>query len=536
MVTRPFSLIFPNADRISDVRVDISNETVEAIELDYLISLKNSTLSEYFTTDIETLRYRQQTVRDMLEHPELSKLLLEILPMLSDINELRRIQTETGIAENYLYSITEIELYIECVEKLKRDLLPAVKDAKSEAFKSMAAAVGELAESDYYKELNRKLKELTSKVHEVKSIAIGVNLDNEFRPVDAGVISLNPEKFKSGTVIDKILRLDFKDDDYTCIAPLVPFLKSQSDNQKIALTHAFNNALSDIFKSSIKSWRGIVRTYVLDNTDFLLRIAPEIEFLVKCTKLLRALEQKGHVLTYPELRPMSEKACELYGLYNPCVAMKLDTEMVKNDLVFDDKGMIYVLTGPNRGGKSVVTCALGLIQCMAQLGLPVTADRAVISPVSSIYTHFPTEAEDTIDKGRLGEECERLDAIFDKLDEYSLVLLDESLSSTGAYEASYIASEVLTGFSLARCRCLFSTHLHELSAAVPQINESCRREGGVMIDTLVAGINGSERSFEITRAVPDGRSYARDIAEKYGLSAEMIRNKVMKNKGENKNG
>ena len=526
MITKNFSLIFPDPENIKGSDVDISRETVEAIELDYLISLKNSTLSEYFSSDVDTIRYRQETLRDMTECPELSRLLLDILPMLSDITELRRIQGETGVTENYLYSITEIELYIECIEKLKRDFLPMCDKLNSRAFSQMAEAVRELAESDYYRELNKKLDELTSKVHEVKSIAIGVNLDNELRPVDAGVISLNPEKFKSGTVIDKILRLDFKDDDYTCIAPLVPFLKSQSDNQKIALTHAFNNALSDIFKSSVKSWRNIVRSYVLDNTDFLIRIVPEIEFLVKSTKLLLALKNKGLNLTYPELRPMNEKACELYGLYNPCVAMKIDTEMVKNDLVFDQKGMIYILTGPNRGGKSVITCALGLIQSMAQLGLPVTADKAVISPVSSIYTHFPTEAEDTIDKGRLGEECERLNAIFDKIDEYSLVLLDESLSSTGSYEASYIASEVLTGFSLARCKCLFSTHLHELSAAVPEINSSCEKEGGVAVDTLVAGIHGSERSFEIVRAVPDGKSYARDIAEKYGLSAEKIRNKV----------
>ncbi len=526
MITKAFSLIFPDPDNIKGTGVDIPRETVEAIELDYLISLKNSTLSEYFTSDVETIRYRQETVRDMLECPELSKLLLDILPMLSDITELRRIQSETGVTENYLYSITEIELYIECIEKLKRDFLPLCDKVKGRAFKCMAEAVRELAESDYYKDLNRKLDALTSRVHEVKSIAIGVNLDSELRPVEAGVISLNPEKFKSGTVIDKILRLDFKDDDYTCIAPLVPFLKNQSDNQKIALTHAFNNALSDIFKSSVKSWRGIVREYVLDNTDFLIRIVPEIEFLVKSTKLLRALEAKGLALSYPEICPVEDKVCRLYGLYNPCVAMKIDTEMVKNDLIFDEKGMIYILTGPNRGGKSVITCALGLIQSMAQLGLPVTADKAEISPASSIYTHFPTEAEDTIDKGRLGEECERLNLIFDKIDEYSLVLLDESLSSTGSYEASYIASEVLTGFSLARCRCLFSTHLHELSAAVPEINAACAADGGVMIDTLVAGIHGSERSFEIVRAVPDGKSYARDIAEKYGLSAEKIRRKA----------
>ena len=104
-----------------------------------------------------------------------------------------------------------------------------------------------------------------------------------------------------------------------------------------------------------------------------------------------------------------------------------------------------------------------------------------------------------------------------------MILLDESLSSTGAFEASYIAAEILTGFAVVGCRGIFSTHLHELASAVPEINERACAEGGVRIDTLVAGIEEGRRSFLIKRARPDGRSYARDIAEKYGLSLDGIR-------------
>ena len=156
------------------------------------------------------------------------------------------------------------------------------------------------------------------------------------------------------------------------------------------------------------------------------------------------------------------------------------------------------------------------------LGLPVPAEEATISPADGIYTHFPEGADDTIDKGRLGEECARLREIFDGVTENSLVLLDESLSSTGAYEAAYIASEILTGFAAIRTRGIFSTHLHELAAAVPEINARSVALGGVKIDTLVAGIEEGKRSFKIIRAKPDGKSYARDIANKYGLSFESI--------------
>ena len=93
---------------------------------------------------------------------------------------------------------------------------------------------------------------------------------------------------------------------------------------------------------------------------------------------------------------------------------------------------------------------------------------------------------------------------------------------------------MLTGFSIIGCRCLFSTHLHELSNQLDEINAKCRAEGGVPIDTLVAGIHGSERSFEIIRAKPDGKSYARDIAEKFGLSYDRIMDRVKAKRADEK--
>ena len=258
----------------------------------------------------------------------------------------------------------------------------------------------------------------------------------------------------------------------------------------------------------------------------MLGLLPEFEFLTKGTEMLHALESKGCPLCTPDIRPMSERAFAAKELYNPEVALRIQDDIVANDVIFDDKAMIYVLTGPNRGGKSVITCAIGLALVMLQLGMFVPAESAVLSPADAIFTHFPSGAEDTIDKGRLGEECARLGEIFDAVTAQSLVLLDESLSSTGSYEASYIAAEVLAGLSKAGCRCLFSTHLHELASEIDRINTESAENGGVRIDTLVAGIEEGKRSFRIVRAKPDGKSYARDIAERYGLTYKDILEKI----------
>ncbi len=527
-----FSLLYPTAEarRAHYAGIDcphIDDFTLEEMGLPTVLPLKNSSLSEFMTTDAAVIRYRQEVFGDLLENEELGQTLTRLIPVLFDIMELRRLENDQGDTSDYLSSMTEIELYISSIDVLHKGLCSSGKQYKSAAFRALTAYIKELVESDYYAELNQRLAELTNRVREIKSVTIGVNLDAQLRPKDAGVLSINPEYFRSGDTLHKILRLNFKDDAYTCIADLTPFGKKQSENQKTALSLAFNSAINDVYRQSLRSWKKIVQTYVLENTDFLLQLLPEFEFLVKGTNLMRALRIKGNTLTVPVIHPVEERVFRATALYNPEVALKIDDPIVTNDLIFDEKAAIYVLTGPNRGGKSVITCAAGLCQAMAQLGLFAPAANVELSPVDGIFTHFPTGADDTIDKGRLGEECARLGEIFDAITANSLVLLDESLSSTGSFEASYIAAEVLAGLSRVGCRCIFSTHLHELAAEIDNINQKTRAEGGVPIDTLVAGIEDEgRRSFCILRAKPDGKSYARDIAEKYGLTYDNIIKKL----------
>ena len=528
MEERFISLLYPteesqiyHADRMN--LPNISENVCVELGLDEIFDLKNCLLTDFFTADPDVILYRQEAIKDMMEIPELKETLAKAHPILDDIQELRRLDTESSSADSYLYSITEIELYVTCIDSLRSGFEPIRNKIKSAAFGNLADFIFELSSSSYYKELIEKLESLASRVHEVKSITVGVNLDRQLRPASAGVISINSEPFKSGKVLDKILRLSFKNDSFTCIAELAPFGKGQSENKKEALVGAFNSAIEDVFRSSVKGWRAIVGEYVLDSTDFLLKMLPEIEFVSRASELMRQLsEHPGCSICMPKLAPREDKAFTAKGLYNPRVALAIEEKIVTNDLAFDDAARIFVLTGPNRGGKSVITVALGASQALMQLGLPVPAEEAVISPVDGIFTHFPEGADDTIDKGRLGEECARLREIFDSVTSASMILLDESLSSTGAYEASYIASEILTGFAAMKTRGIFSTHLHELAASISEINERSAERGGVKIDTLVAGMEEGERSFKIHRMKPDGKSYARDIADKYGLSFENI--------------
>ena len=218
------SLLYPSEklrdQHASGERVpDISEAVCDELGLSEIFDLKNSVLTDFFTEDKEVILYRQATVADMMDIPEIKETLAKAHPILDDIRELRRLDNElSSSSDSYLYSITEIELYVSCIDTLSKGLSPVRDRMKSAAFRTLTDFILELSGSDYYKELNEKLEALASRVHEVKSITVGVNLDRQLRPSSAGVISINAEPFKSGKVLDKILRLSFKNDAFTCIA------------------------------------------------------------------------------------------------------------------------------------------------------------------------------------------------------------------------------------------------------------------------------------------------------------------------------
>ena len=355
MAERFISLLYPNAESYDYHQnrqnlPNISEDVCDELGLNEIFNLKNSSLVDFFTVDKEVILYRQSAILDMLNIPAIKKTLQEAHPILDDIQQLRVLDSEnTSSADSYLYSITEIELYVSCIDTLAAGLSPIRGEIKSEAFSTLADFVIELSESDYYKELNEKLEALASRVHEVRSVTIGVNLDRELRPSSAGVISINSEPFKSGKILDKILRLSFKNDAFTTISELSPFGKGQSDNKQEALIAAFNSAIEDVFRSSVKGWRAIVGEYVLDRTDFLLKLIPEIEFVSKASELMDKLSRHpGCSIVMPKIRPICEKAFSARELYNPRVALAIDDEIVTNDFLFDDDARIYVITGPNR--------------------------------------------------------------------------------------------------------------------------------------------------------------------------------------------
>ena len=105
------SLLYPSTKSSDNDKVPmISTETLSSLELDYAIDLQNSRLCDMFTMDKEVIEYRQGVFADLIENDELSVLLNKVLPIVNDINDLRRLSSESTSTDSYLYSITEIDI------------------------------------------------------------------------------------------------------------------------------------------------------------------------------------------------------------------------------------------------------------------------------------------------------------------------------------------------------------------------------------------------------------------------------------------
>ena len=289
--------------------------------------------------------------------------------------------------------------------------------------------------------------------------------------------------------------------------------------------------LARVLDSVCRPIARILRRYVTVQSGFLATLSGDMTFYLAAIRLMERLRNHGLPVCRPGIAPMDERAGELREAYNLNLALQGAGEtdgpdrIVRNDVCMDRDRRITILTGPNQGGKTTYTQMVGLCQILAQAGLWLPATEARVSPVDNIFTHYPVEESLAKATGRFGDEAQRLSQIFKRATRHSLILLNESLASTSPGESVYLAQDISRILRRMGTRAIFATHLHELAAAVPQLN--AEMDGGSGLVSLVAsrlqdGEDGDKRSYKILPGPPMGRSYAREIASKYGISYEQL--------------
>jgi DNA mismatch repair protein MutS len=180
-------------------------------------------------------------------------------------------------------------------------------------------------------------------------------------------------------------------------------------------------------------------------------------------------------------------------------------------------GRIWLLTGPNMAGKSTFLRQNALIAILAQMGSFVPARSARIGAVDRLFSRVG--AADDLARGRSTFMVEMVEtaAILNQAGERSLVILDEIGRGTATFDGLSIAWATIEHLHESnRCRALFATHFHELTALaarLPRLHNATVRvkewQGEVVF------------LHEVVAGAAD-RSYGIQVAQLAGLPASVI--------------
>ena len=477
-------------------------------------------LENYLTDDINTINYRLDALTDLLENKELYDTMIEIVPQLDGFREMRSISSTASDEVDDLYSVRELQIYVNLVDYLHEKLKKL--DLKSELFLKVRNEINTICDSDEYNDIKKRLPENVELISTLKSITLGINLDLSLKPIEAGIVSINDQRYVSGNIIDKLLRGDMQTNSFQCCAPITATGKLLSNDEKQKFEGAINSGLHRILKNSLRSWKPAVKAYSQSKVNFLLGYYGDLRFLISAAEFYYRLKEKRYPVCRPVVFSKEEKKCVLKGTYYPEFIMYTG-HMSLNDIEFDENGMLYIFTGANGGGKSMFAKSVAMCQTLFQLGLYVPAEYAELSPCSEILLHF-TQRDTDIAKSRFMDECERMSKMMRAADSFSMVLCDEALSGTSANEAVAIASEVIKAMCFKGCRGIFITHLHELTMLPDEINafDGCISR----LDNLTVSVDEEtgKRLYKVQRTCPDKTSRASDIAKQYGLDFESLIN------------
>ncbi len=187
------------------------------------------------------------------------------------------------------------------------------------------------------------------------------------------------------------------------------------------------------------------------------------------------------------------------------------------DLSVQDGAAIWLLTGPNMAGKSTFLRQNALIALLAQMGSYVPAEEAHIGVVSQLFSRVG--ASDDLARGRSTFMVEMVEtaAILNQADDRALVILDEIGRGTATYDGLSIAWATLEHLHATnKCRALFATHYHELTALAGKL------EG---VDNATVAVKEWEGEVIFLHEVHKGaadRSYGVQVAQLAGLPASVV--------------
>jgi DNA mismatch repair protein MutS len=250
----------------------------------------------------------------------------------------------------------------------------------------------------------------------------------------------------------------------------------------------------------------------------LRRADQELQFYLAYLDHIEPLRSAGLRFCYPDVSGTS-KHVFADDTFDLALAHKLVSQrkLITNDFRLDERERIFVVTGPNQGGKTTFARTFGQLHHLAGIGCPVPGSAARLFLPDRLFTHFAREEDLAKMSGKLEDDLVRIGEILRAASPASVVILNEIFASTTLHDARFLGTKLLTKVMRLDALCVYVTFVDELADLGEQV---------VSLMSTVDPRSPAERTYRVVRKPADGLAYALAIAEKYDLTYERLRNRL----------
>lgn len=482
------------------------------LNLDQLInaitaSKKAYNLKPFFYTplrDAETIRYRQEVMRDM----EDETLRAHIKAFAEKMVTLRR----------YLAMVEELDftyhiegwfleaalVYCEAVLGLARDLDSA--DLRSRgmlAFRTYLTSYIDSPDFEAFRAEARTVKDGLSEVQycaRIKNSKVWVQEYDGERDYTVDVLRTF-QKFQQGAAKDYTIRL----------------------SQASGMNHVEAQILSLVARLFPEPFAALDR-FCAAHKQFIdepmRAFDRDIQFYVAYWDLVQDMQRKGLSFCYPRVSSTNHEVYSRAGFDMALATNLLDTNtpMVPNDFYLAGPERVIVVSGPNQGGKTTFARMFAQLHYLASLGCPVPGSEAQLFLFDQIVTHFERVEDIRNLRGKLQDDLVRIHDLLDRATPETILIVNEIFASTSLQDAVFLSREIMAQVQELDLLCVWVTFVDELAS----LNEKTVS----MVSTVVPG-KPAERTFKIVRKAADGLAYARSIAERHRLIYRQIKERLV---------